>query len=582
MAVHRKGTALGLVFMALAVLAVAVAVSLMTTGTADAKEQSALALPRAQTLYTSGTAWGPFDSFNPLRSGYSPGTIGLLYETLFRYDPLKGKFIPWLATGGKWVGKSYVATIRNGVKWNDGKAFTAADVKFTFETGKLTGSEHSTMWKTGLQSITTKGNVVSFNFKGVPNYLDWDTNMYSIPIVPKHIWSSYSATDITTGNTNSEANLVGTGPYKYGAGAGTTGTLQWTKRAGWWATKALGKTIAPTYIVDIHNTSNTASLANLLGNNIDLSNNFFPGIDKQVGGKIGTYYPSAPYMLSANTAWLVPNTTKKPLNDKVFRRALASSININQIVTADYGNIVAKASPTGLLPTWSKWIDKPQAAKLGFKYSISTAKSLLANAGYKDADGDGFVENKDGSKINLRIIVPNGWSDWMTAIQIIAESAKDAGIKITPAYPDYNGLVDERNSGKFDLVINNDKQLGNTPYTYYDYLFHLPIADAQTFANYSRFTEAGARPWALTLKLNKVSPNDEKKALKYHSQIQKVILEDLPAIPLWYNGLWAQWNTTYWTNWPSSKGAGLQNTPAMWNGYLNMTGIDALAKLKKR
>ena len=80
----------------------------------------------------------------------------------------------------------------------------------------------------------------------------------------------------------------------------------------------------------------------------------------------------------------------------------------------------------------------------------------------------------------------------MTAIQIIAESTKDAGIKITPAYPDFNGLVDERNSGKFDLVINNEKQLGNTPYTYYDYLFHLPIADQQTFANFSRFTDAGA------------------------------------------------------------------------------------------
>ena len=55
-------------------------------------------------------------------------------------------------------------------------------------------------------------------------------------------------------------------------------------------------------------------------------------------------------MLSANTAWLVPNTTKKPLNDKVFRRALATSININQIVTADYGNIVSKADPTGSAP----------------------------------------------------------------------------------------------------------------------------------------------------------------------------------------------------------------------------------------
>lgn len=581
MAVHRKGTAVGLIGMALAVLVVAVTVSFMTTGAANANQQSAFALPRAQTLYTSGTAWGPFDSFNPLRAGYSTGVLGLLYETLFRYDPLKDKFIPWLATDGGWKGRTYVLTVRNGVKWSDGKPFTAADVKFTFETGKLEGSQYSTMWKTGLTSITTKGNKVSFVFKGVPNYQDWDTNMYSIAIVPRHIWSSLSATEITTGNVNKPGQIVGTGPYKYGAGAGTSGTLQWNKRAGWWATKALGKTVAPQYIVDIHNTSNTASLANLLSNNIDLSNNFFPGIDKEVGGKIGTYYPSAPFMLSANTAWLVPNTTKKPLNDKVFRRALASSINVDQIVKADYGNIVAKASPTGLLPTWSKWIDKPQAAKLGFKYNIATAKSLLSGAGYKDTNGDGFVENKDGSAINLRIIVPNGWSDWMTAIQIISQSAKDAGIKITPAYPDYNGLVEERNSGKFDLVINNDKQLGNTPYTYYDYLFHLPIADQQTFANFSRFTGAGAKPWAQTLRLNKVPTSNVKAAMKLHSAIQKVILEDLPAIPLWYNGMWSQWNTTYWKNWPSSKGAGLQNTPSMWNGYLNMTGIDALAKLKK-
>ena len=138
---------------------------------------------------------------------------------------------------------------------------------------------------------------------------------------------------------------------------------------------------------------------------------------------------------------------------------------------------------------------------------------------------------RPASPINLRLIVPNGWSDWMTAIQIIAASAKDAGIRITPAYPDYNGLVDERNSGKFDLVINNDKQLGPTPYTYYDYLFHLPVADQQTFANYSRFTSAGPKPWALTLALNKVSPANEAAAKVLHSKIQKFILRGSACDP---------------------------------------------------
>lgn len=551
----------------------------LAAGTATAKQS---ALPRETTLYTSGTAWGPFSSFNPLRNGYATGTLGLLYETLFRYDPLKDKYIPWLATDGKWVGKTYVATLRNGVKWNDGKPLTGADVKFTFETGKLAGSEYSTMWKTGLQNIAVKGNTVSFVFKGKPNYLDWNTNIYSIPIVPKHIWSGYSATEITTGNTDDTSKMVGTGPFTYGAGKGTSATLQWNRRGGWWATKALGLKMPMQYLVDIHNSQNTASLQNFLKDDIDLSNNFFPGVDKVISGKVSTYYKSVPYMLSANTAWLVPNTTHAPLNDKAFRRALAMSINVDQIVADDYGNIVKKANPTGLLPTWNKWIDQAQVKKLGFKYDVAAAKALLAANGYKDVNGDGYVEDKAGKGVNLRLIVPNGWSDWMTAIQIIAASAKDAGIKITPAYPDYNGLVDERNSGKFDLVINNDRQLGPTPYTYYDYLFHLPVAESQTFANFSRFTGAGPKPWALTLALNKVPPANVAAAKAIHSKIQKFILEDLPAIPLWYNGMWAQYNTTYWTSFPSSTGKGLQNTPSVWNGYLNMTGIDALANLKSK
>ncbi len=576
MSIRRRKVAVSL---GVVTLVAAAAVASFASG-AGAQSSATSALPRGSTLYTAGSQWGPFSSFNPLRTGYATGTLGLLYETLFRYDPLKGTFKPWLATDGKWVGKSYVVTLRKGVTWNDGKPLTAADVKFTFETGKLDGSQNGTMWKTGLQSITTKGNVVRFNFKGVPNYQDWDTNMYQIPIVPKHIWSSYSATQITTGNTDDTDKQVGTGPFTYGAGKGSEQTLQWNRRNGWWATKAFGLKMPMQYLVDINNGSNTSTMQNFLQDNIDLSNNFFPGIDKQVGGKVGTYYPKAPFMLSANTAWMVTNTTHKPLNDRAFRRAIAMSIDIDQIVKDDYGNIVKKANPTGLLPNLNQFIDAAQVKKLGFKHSVAGAKALLAANGYKDGNGDGYVENKDGSSINLQLAVPNGWSDWMTAIQIIAANAKEAGIKITPAFPTQAQRDSDRNSGGYDLQIYNEKPISNTPYTYYDLLFHLPIVDQQ-FANFSRFTGAGATPWALTLKMNKLKSTDPRFK-KINSQIQKYILEDLPAIPLWYNGAWAQWNTTYWTNFPSSAVKARQSVPVMWNGWLNMTGIETLANLKQK
>jgi peptide/nickel transport system substrate-binding protein len=574
----RKRKRVGSLALSAFVIAAGITASLLAGG-AGAGPQSTAAVPRNDTLYTSGKQWGPYTNFNPLKPDYNTGTVGLVYETLFRYDPLKDKFIPWLASRGKWVGKNrYVVTVRPGVKWSDGKPLTAADVKFTFETQKFTGAQYGTMWKTGLRQITTRGRTVTFRFSGTPNYQEWDSNRYTVPIVARHIFRSYSAKEIVSGNASNTGKIVGTGPFKYAGGAGGSQTLQWVRRDGWWATKAYGMKMPMRYIVDIHNTSNTASLQNFLQNRIDLSNNFFPGIDKHIGGKIGTYYRRAPYMLAANTAWLVPNTTKKPLSDVAFRRALAESININRIVTADYQHIVSKANPTGLLPTWSKWVDQAQVKKLGFSYSISRAKARLSSNGYRDRNGDGFVEDKDGSSINLRLIVPKGWSDWETAIQIIADSAKDAGIKITPAYPDFNGLVEERNTGKFELAINNEKQIGNTPYTYYDYLFRLPILEQQTVSNFQRFTSA--RSWALTQQLNKIQSSSVKKAKKVHSQIQKVILQQLPAIPLWYNGMWAQYNTSVWTNFPSSTGN--QATPSTWNGYLNMTGIDALAKLKKK
>ena len=577
MSTKRARRRVGRLWLVVTVAAAAVVASLMAAG-AGAGPQGPAAVPRGDTLYTSGKQWGPYTNFNPLKPDYNTGIVGLVYETLFRYDPLKDRFIPWLASNGKWVGRNYVVTVRNGVKWSDGRPLTAADVKFTFETQKNEGAQYGTMWKTGLQRISTRGRTVTFHFRGTPNYQEWDSNRYTVPIVSRYHWKGYSAKELVSGNASSLRKIIGTGPFTYGGGAGGSQTLQWNRRDGWWATKAYGLKMPMRYIVDIHNTSNTASLQNFLQNRIDLSNNFFPGINRYVGSRVGTYYKAAPYMLAANTAWLVPNTTKKPLDDAEFRRALAESININRIVVADYQNIVSKANPTGLLPTWSKWIDQAQVRRLGFTYSIARAKSRLAAAGYRDRNGDGFVEDKDGDSINLRLIVPKGWSDWETAIQIIADSSKDAGIKITPAYPDFNGLVEERNTGKFELVINNEKQIGNTPYTYYDYLFRLPVLSSQTAANFSRFS--ASRAWSLTQQVNKIQSTNVKKAKQVHAQIQKVILEQLPAIPLWYNGMWAQWSTRYWTNFPSANGN--QATPSTWNGYLNMTGIDALAKLRKK
>jgi peptide/nickel transport system substrate-binding protein len=62
--------------------------------------------------------------------------------------------------------------------------------------------------------------------------------------------------------------------------------------------------------------------------------------------------------------------------------------------------------------------------------------------------------------------------------------------------------------------------------------------------------------------------------------LQKIQLKDMPVIPLWYNGLWSQANTTVWTNWPSSEPGTPKSFPTTWNNLWEMGGILTLTQIK--
>ena len=279
------------------------------------------------------------------------------------------------------------------------------------------------------------GNNVVFTFAGKPGYQQFDFYRYNVAVVPQHVFKQLQRHGHRDRQPRRHEQARRHRPVRLPVRRRRRvddGRLEEARATGGRRRRSASRS-APTYVVDIKNGTNAAALSNLLAGNIDLFNNFAP--KSAIKGKFKTYYNKAPYHLGANTTWLFPNTTKKPLNDQQFRRALAYSINMDQILDKAYQGLVNKASPTGLLPIWNKWIDKKVVKQYGFSYNVAKAKALLAAAGYKDTNGDGYVENKDGSTIDLTIVCPNGWSDWMTAIQVIADSAKAVGIKITPAYP---------------------------------------------------------------------------------------------------------------------------------------------------
>jgi peptide/nickel transport system substrate-binding protein len=577
MVTRSRRAALG--WLLVASVAVAVAAVFGTAGAGASYK--AKAYPRAQTLITSGSQWGNIAGMNPYVGNNAAGMIGLVNETLLRYDPLADTYVNWLAQSAKWTGaKQYTIVVRSGIKWSDGKTFKGSDVAFNVNLARFNTSAWNNLWLNLRQPIVVKGNTVVFNFKGTPNYVQWQNMIWNMPMIsPLQGKTIKTAQQLTTYNPHSP---VGTGPYTLDtSGFDVTTRVVWAKRAHWWAAdQGVSPSPAPKYIIDLVNTSNTNSLSAVLAGVEDLNNNYLPGVNKLVDtGKVHTYFKKAPYMLSANTAWLEPNTTVEPLNDPVFRKALAMSIDLNKIVTDDYGHIVLPASPTGLLPTWKKTINSSLVKQYGFKHSVSAAKALLLKAGYK-LDSSGMFMSKNGSKIDLEISVPQGWSDWEAARDMIIASAKDTGIRLHAKVKDFNTWQSDRNTGKYDLVIDNHYQLSDNPWTYWNGLFHLPVittGTGQTFANYGRYENAGA--WAITQKLDRTQPSNTKAIASMNNQLQTILMKDLPAIPLWYNGIWAQMTTKYWTNWPAAN-SNRKFVPVMWNGYLQMTGIDTITHLK--
>ena len=529
-------------------------------------------LDRDKTLVVSGAMWAAPSNWNPLSPTVAPGTGGLVYEFLFTYNPIKNKLTPHLAKSGEWTSDNeYLLNIRKGIEWTDGEAFNAEDVAFTYNLAKENSLSYSPVWE-WMESVEVIDDyTVKFVFSE-PHYSEWNYELYNRMMIPEHIWSEVPADKLMT-LTNK--NPVGTGPYMYKSVA--QDRMVWERNDDWWGNDVLGEP-SPKYIVDLVNQSNSVIMGMLMKGELDLSNNFIPGV-QQVKKAFGleTWYEDEPYMLSWNTANLYMNTTKKPMDDSKFRRALSYAINKDTIVNKVYGGLVQSANPTGLFGEgWMEYYEEDVVDEYGFSYDPQIAKALMDKAGYVDKDGDGWRDMPNGDPIELEVIVPSGWTDWMEAIKVIANNAQEIGVNLKPSFPDFSVYQNKQQNTTFDMLICNfQTTLSSTPFDYWNGVANSSInGDVITAGNWGAYDNP-----ELFKKIDKFNmTNDEDLRHELASEIERTLLVDMPSIPLWHNGLWAQQSTANWTNWPSEDDP--YGVPVSWGNAYQLGMYEVLINLE--
>jgi peptide/nickel transport system substrate-binding protein len=476
-----------------------------------------------------------FNPFVPTAAPQGMGATGLIYEPLLQFDlAAPPKYTPWLATSYSWGagGKSLTFTIRQGVKWNNGKPMTPADVAFTYNLVKA----NSAINLAGLQisNVSTSGNTVTLTFPSAQY-----TNLQQIagvPILPQSQWGSAGSPSSFT-----DATPVGTGPYKLSSFTPQGFTL--TKNPDYWqASMVKVKNVYfPVY------TSNTSALSALFTGKIDWTGNFIPGLQKSFVSTAPQYhhYWEAP----GSTNALMPNLHKWPTNQLPVRQAISAAINRNLLASegeAGLENPVTNA--TGLtLPTFSAWSGPIASQTVSATGSASAASNILAKAGYKK-DSAGFYA-LNGKEVSVTLVSPSAYTDYAAVGAMVAQELKSAGINAN-----FQGLTvtawnADMADGNFELAEHWSNN-GLTPYNLYDNWLNSSLATGNNATgDYERLKDANVDAALAKLAGDQTTAQQTTDLVP----IENYVSHNLPVIPITTASEWFEYNSQRFVGWPTEQ-----------------------------
>ena len=478
--------------------------------------------------------FNPFDASSPIQG---MGATGLVYEPLLQFNlanPSTAPY-PWLATAYTWSngGKSITFTIRQGVKWNDGTPFTAADVAFTFNYIKQYGVNNKTddvnVGGLNITSVSTSGNTVTISFPSA-QYMNLE-HIGGQVILPQHIWSS-----ITDPGHFTDPKPVGTGPYTLGSF--TTQGYTMVANPSYWAPVPVKKVYFPDY------TTNNAAQTALFSGKIDWTGNYIPELQQNFISKDPTHNVAYEGANASNA--LYPNLKTGPTSILAVRQAIDVALDRQLIGTEGESGLEAPVlNASGITqPAFSAWLAPSLASDtLSPNGDVAQAASILQKAGYTK-DSAGYFA-KGGTELDIAITTPGDYSDYANDVQLAVQSLKSAGIKASFNNVTVDAYNADAQNGNFQVLLRWGNG-GITPYQLYDGWLD-PSLIGTGAGNYERFSNP-----TITADLAKLN-GDQTIANQTTdlTPIESYVANNLPVIPTTTSAEWCEYTSKNFTGWPT-------------------------------
>lgn len=471
-----------------------------------------------------------------------------------------------LGSGKKKIEVHY--TLRPDARWSDGAPVTTADVQFFYEVGKYPGApvQNPNYWKRiGLTVQDERNFTVSFE----PAYF-YDLAGPAIGLAPAHIMAAEwerTKTALSGLDPKRERDRI-TELYQnfiahFSAPGSLAGELVYSGPfvlKNWHAGKSLELVRNPRFFITPPGGNGkyvqqityrfipdaNALLVALLGGGIDATAstalNFeearAPQLTRRARGRFDVWMVPGFIWEHAevNKFASVQRVKDLMLDDPRTRQALLYAMNRQGLVEAFFDD---------LQPVADTWL--PNAADVKkYPYAPEKARQILAALGWRDLDGDGYLERhtKDGRIVRFELeYVTTAGNRLRERIQdFFSNNLKRAGIKVVaknaPAaevfakdffFHAYDGAW----KGLFEFAWFSGPGDDASAYTCKDYLSgktYLP-----TPANgYNGVNFGWCNPEFDRLRARALVEFDPEKRRQYLAQMQLIWAEELPALPLYW------------------------------------------------